>query len=640
MHPRVDHLAPERTKASIRTMRTPLAFLLIALPATMSAQGRAFTTVDSALVGRILVAEDRRDSTDVAFVDGARHTDVRVRVLVQRALGRIRDLRFAARDSLPPLPAAREWPEPAWRLRFRGLAEQRKDCNALRVALTDSAWPVRLHAADLVTASCAPDATIGTTLRGWLDALPASAARRVRGGVSWHAGAHAIVALARLHPDEARKRINGLASHRLWHVRVYAARAAAVLADTTRLRELARDANDNVKEAAIEALAKLTGHDDDDIFLAALNATGAQAVRAAAVALKGSPRTDVAAAAHAAFERWVMRANASAHDARTALLAAAGRPASEDRPPLPQVVLPPRAVALALGADVRLRVTMAPSSGGGSFVVLLRGDIAPVMAARILTLVHAGYYTGLGWHRVEPDFVIQGLSPGENEYVGWAQSLRDELGNVHHTRGTVGMSTRGHDTGDAQWFVNLKDNLRLDGDYTVFGEVVEGIDVVDGVLEGDVVASITELRVKQTTRTGQAKSDMDAIHAVAAAALQSLGEYIFSDPLPLPDQPWVITVPDALDPMWLAVRTKLLHVLNARSGTSSDSVAHFVTFYPITVDGIRLREEVEIGLRWRCGNGWAISSETSDYRSTRANGYWTRVNVGQSVVADPPFCPK
>ena len=50
------------------------------------------------------------------------------------------------------------------------------------------------------------------------------------------------------------------------------------------------------------------------------------------------------------------------------------------------------------------------------------------------------------------------------------------------------MSTRGHDTGDAQWFVNLRDNPRLKGDYTVFAEVVEGIDVVDGIMEGDRIA--------------------------------------------------------------------------------------------------------------------------------------------------------
>jgi cyclophilin family peptidyl-prolyl cis-trans isomerase len=190
----------------------------------------------------------------------------------------------------------------------------------------------------------------------------------------------------------------------------------------------------------------------------------------------------------------VARANDSERDARIALLEAAGRPASDDRPPPARHELPPRAVALAFGDDVRLRVTMSPWSGGGSFVVRLRGDVAPIMAARILALANERYYDRLSWHRVEPDFVIQGLSPGDNEYVGYPRYLRDELGTVHHVRGTVGMSTRGHDTGDAQWFVNLKDNLRLDRDYTVFAEVIEGIDVVDGILEGDVVASVEEIR--------------------------------------------------------------------------------------------------------------------------------------------------
>jgi cyclophilin family peptidyl-prolyl cis-trans isomerase len=272
---------------------------------------------------------------------------------------------------------------------------------------------------------------------------------------------------------------------------MYVARAAAALSDTITLRALARDADDNVKEVAIESLAKLTGHGDDEIFLAALSADGAQAVRVAAIALKGSPRTAVPAAANATFERWVARANASERDVRLALLEVAGRPASDDRPPPIRVELPPHAVALALGANIRLRVTMAPSSGGGSFVVRLRGDAAPMMAARILALARTGYYDGLSWHRVEHDFVIQGGSPGANEYVGLAQYLRDELGTVPHVRGTVGMSTRGHDTGDAQWFINLKDNLRLNRDYTVFAEVIEGIEVVDGILEGDVMAKVT-----------------------------------------------------------------------------------------------------------------------------------------------------
>ena len=88
--------------------------------------------------------------------------------------------------------------------------------------------------------------------------------------------------------------------------------------------------------------------------------------------------------------------------------------------------------------------------------------------------------------------MIQG-GGGGSEYVGHPRFIRDELGTVPHVRGTVGMSTRGHDTGDAQWFVNLRDNLRLNTDYTVFAEVIDGIDVVDGVMEGDVISRIDVL---------------------------------------------------------------------------------------------------------------------------------------------------
>ncbi|HSQ31131.1 MAG TPA: peptidylprolyl isomerase [Gemmatimonadaceae bacterium] len=468
-----------------------LTALLAHSPRTF-AQTHPLSRTDSALVSRILSAEDRRDSTDRALAEGLGHRDARVQVIARRAIGRIRDPRFAARDSFPVPPAPKMWPEPAWRLRFRALASQ-KDCGALRAALADSAWPVRLRAADLVSASCTSDTALVATLRRWIDAPGSEAPARARGGVAWQAAAHAILALARIQSDDARPRAARLAASAQWPVRMYAARAFGILHDTARLRSMVRDADDNVKEAAILGLRPLTGHDDDSLYIAALQAEGAQAVRAAAGALEGSTHPEARAAAGAAFERWVARDNASARDARVALLAAAGRPASDDHPPAGTTEIPKEAVALALGAGVRLRVTLAPSSGGGSFVVRMRGDVAPIMAARVLDLVRKRYYDGHTWHRVEPDFVIQGGGPGANEYVGYARYFRDELGTVPHVRGTVGMSTRGHDTGDAQWFVNLRDNLRLGRDYTVFAEVVDGIDVVDGVLEGDTIARIEEL---------------------------------------------------------------------------------------------------------------------------------------------------
>lgn len=473
--------------------RAFVAGLTLVATAPDIAWAQSLSSADSSLVHRILTAEDRRSGTAAALVEGGRHVDERIRLIAMRARLRIADSAFKVRDSLPPLPAPKTWAEPEWRLRYRALAQNRNDCNAMAAGLGDGEWPVRLRAANLVTSACAQHTAIVTTLREWVDGLSIARSRRDPGTVTWHAAAHGIVGLSRVRPEEARPRARQLASHAQWQVRMYAARAAALLADTSLLRRLARDRDDNVKEAAIDALSKLTGHGDDSLYIAALASAGPQAVRAAAIALKGSPRTDVATIAGATFDRWVRRGNASERDARVALLEAAGRGAPDDRLPPDTATVPRRAVALALGEDVRLRVTMSPMTGGGAFVVRLRGDNAPIMAARILELANRGYYDNGNWHRVEHDFVIQGAGPGSNEYTGYHMFLRDELGNLPHTRGTVGMSTRGHHTGDAQWFINLKDNLRLIQDYTVFAEVVAGIEVVDGIMEGDVVQSIREI---------------------------------------------------------------------------------------------------------------------------------------------------
>ena len=78
--------------------------------------------------------------------------------------------------------------------------------------------------------------------------------------------------------------------------------------------------------------------------------------------------------------------------------------------------------------------------------------------------------------------------------------MRDEISARSHARATVGVSTRGRDTGDAQIFVNLLDNPRLDRDYTVFAAVTSGMDVVDAVLEGDVIDRVEILAAPAAAR--------------------------------------------------------------------------------------------------------------------------------------------
>ena len=87
---------------------------------------------------------------------------------------------------------------------------------------------------------------------------------------------------------------------------------------------------------------------------------------------------------------------------------------------------------------MQLRITMAPASGGGTILIDLFTGEAPATIARITRLAREHYYDGLTFHRYVRNFVIQGGSPGANEYVGDGSFMRDELGGHSHLRGTVG----------------------------------------------------------------------------------------------------------------------------------------------------------------------------------------------------------
>jgi cyclophilin family peptidyl-prolyl cis-trans isomerase len=143
-----------------------------------------------------------------------------------------------------------------------------------------------------------------------------------------------------------------------------------------------------------------------------------------------------------------------------------------------------------LSGNLHLRVTMAASSGGGRFTVRLFPAETPATVARVVRLVREGFYDGKVFQRVEPNFVIQGGGPDANEYVGDDAFMRDELTLRTHARGTLGISTRGRDTGDAQWFINLVDNPLLDHEYTVFGRIDEGQAVAERILEGDRIEHV------------------------------------------------------------------------------------------------------------------------------------------------------
>ncbi len=115
---------------------------------------------------------------------------------------------------------------------------------------------------------------------------------------------------------------------------------------------------------------------------------------------------------------------------------------------------------------------------------------APITAANFVTLVRKGYFDGLSFHRVVPNFVIQGGDPRGDGDGGPGYTIRDELNQEPYLRGTVGMALAWRDTGGSQFFITHSPQPHLDARYTVFGRVVSGMEVVDAINPWDVITRI------------------------------------------------------------------------------------------------------------------------------------------------------
>jgi cyclophilin family peptidyl-prolyl cis-trans isomerase len=370
---------------------------------------------------------------------------------------------------------------------LRGFASRDDDgaCGAFLAAADDAEPHIVLVAIDQLAACSAHPSAIAR-LETTVNDLARAGSRR-----GWHRAAHAIVALATAAPERATAALGQFVSSTRWPLRVYAARAAAILKDRAVLETLAADADDHVVEAAIEGLSKVAGHDSDRLYIRALGRAGYRAVRAAAIALDGTPATDAAIPAlNAAWTRLVDENRANSSDTRAAVAAAITRLGSA--PPTPKAKPAAKEVVISAADLRRLAAPRARISirDLGTFDIALFTSEAPVTVLRFATLAEAGYYNGLTFHRVVPNFVVQGGSPRGSEDVGVADFMRDEVGLWPHVRGVVGLSTRGRDSGDAQFFINLADNPRFDHEYTVFGQVLNGMEIVERILEADVIDRI------------------------------------------------------------------------------------------------------------------------------------------------------
>jgi peptidylprolyl isomerase len=119
----------------------------------------------------------------------------------------------------------------------------------------------------------------------------------------------------------------------------------------------------------------------------------------------------------------------------------------------------------------------------GDIVIELESDM-PVTTGNFEKLVSEGFYDGLTFHRVIPDFMIQGGCPNGDGTGGPGYSIKDEFKKINkNNRGTIAMANSGPNTGGSQFFINVRDNNYLDFNHPVFGRVVEGMDVVDAISE-------------------------------------------------------------------------------------------------------------------------------------------------------------
>jgi peptidyl-prolyl cis-trans isomerase B (cyclophilin B) len=120
---------------------------------------------------------------------------------------------------------------------------------------------------------------------------------------------------------------------------------------------------------------------------------------------------------------------------------------------------------------------------------------APGTVANFVKLAKDGYYDGLTFHRVIPDFVIQGGCPKGDGTGGPGYTIDCELDgdNQYHDRGVLSMAHAGRNTGGSQFFIchNRQNVAHLDRNHTCFGKVTEGVDVIDDIRAGDKIESIT-----------------------------------------------------------------------------------------------------------------------------------------------------
>jgi len=143
--------------------------------------------------------------------------------------------------------------------------------------------------------------------------------------------------------------------------------------------------------------------------------------------------------------------------------------------------------ALAQGQQYRI------TTSKGAIIIATDVNDCPGSSLAFDSLVTTGYYNGKSFHRMVPNFVVQGGCPRGDGYGGMPWTLRTEIGRKPFTAGSVGLASAGRDTESCQFFITHSATPHLDGRYTRFGEVVSGMDVVMKLQVGDVMLGVEKM---------------------------------------------------------------------------------------------------------------------------------------------------
>ena len=337
--------------------------------------------------------------------------------------------------------------------------------------------------------------------------------------------AAAIASLAQIDREGFVTTLSAIDPDADWTVRAALASVLGTLppqAGLPRLRAMLADPDQRVIPPVLESLAKLAPPDAATVMLARLKADDPM-VRAAAADALGELKPPDGAPALA--DAYTLGQRDPEYAARVSALSALARYGAAAATPVLTTALADREWAVRLRAatllkgldpasDAEARIRPAPAPIGVDFYQAAhlvdppvstsvyidtdRGTIqielavldAPLTVENFVTLARKNFFDGLSFHRVVPDFVVQAGDPRGDSAGGPGFTIRDELNERSYLRGTVGMALDGADTGGSQFFITHSPQPHLDAKYTVFGRVVDGMDVVDALQPGDVIRQV------------------------------------------------------------------------------------------------------------------------------------------------------